>query len=163
MILFISAHSRSIKDSIMLPCIDSTMDTCIGDKYFSKLDLLSSYWQVWLSENDKDKTAFSDDNLEFHVCNRLANGLTNASTTFQRFIELCIRDLNLKESLIFLNDILVFSHWERLEAVFQLFRPTCLKVANLNFRGNVNYLGHVVSQGGAKIDTKKLHGLNRIT
>ena len=91
MILFISAYSRAIKDSIMLPCIDSTMDTCIGAKNFSKLDLPSSYWQVWMSENDKDKTAISDDNLIFNVCNRIAHGLTNAPATFQRLIAICIR------------------------------------------------------------------------
>ena len=56
----------------------------------------------------------------------MAFGLTNAPATFQRLMERCMRDLNLKECLIFLDDILIFSesfkeHIEWLEAVFSRF------------------------------------------
>ena len=63
----------------------------------------------------------------------MAFGLTNAPATFQRLIERCMGELNLKECLIFLDDILVFSetfeeHLERLEAVFSRLRQNGLKL-----------------------------------
>jgi len=36
-------------------------------------------------------------------------GITIASSTFQRLMERCIGSLNLKEVLIFLDDVIVFS------------------------------------------------------
>ena len=119
---FRKLNSRTVKDAYMLPRIDSTMDTLIGANYFSKLDLRSGYWQVEMSEKDKEKTAFSVGNLGFYECNRMAFGLTKAPATFQRLMERCLGDLNLRECLIFLDDILIFSeffkeHLERLEAV----------------------------------------------
>ena len=90
---------------------------------FSKVDLRSGYWQVEMMEKEKEKTAFSIGNLGFYEGNRMAFGCTNATATFQRLMERCMRDLNLKECLIFLDDILIFSesfkeHIERLEADF---------------------------------------------
>ena len=62
------------------------MDTFLGAKYFSKLDLCSGYWQVEIKEGDKEKTAFTIGNFGFNECNRMAFGLTNAPATFQRLL-----------------------------------------------------------------------------
>ena len=52
----------------------------------------------------------------------MAFGLTNAPSSFQRLMERCMGDLNLKECLIYLDDIIIFSktneeHISRLEKV----------------------------------------------
>ena len=106
---FRKLNSRTIRDAYTLPCIDDTIDTLLGAKFFSKLDLRSGYWQVEMKEEDKYKTAFSVGNLSFYECNRMAFGLTNAPATFQRLMEGTMAELNLKECLIFLDDILIFS------------------------------------------------------
>ena len=62
-----------------------------------------------VKEEDKEKTAFIVGNLGLYECNRMAFGLTNAPTTFQRLMERCIGELYLKECLIFLDNILVYS------------------------------------------------------
>ena len=49
---FRTHNSRTIKDTYTLPRIDDTIDMLIGAKYFSKLDLLSSYWQIEMEEKD---------------------------------------------------------------------------------------------------------------
>ena len=71
--------------------------------------------------------------LGFFECNRMAFGLTNAPSTFQRLMERCMGELNLRECLIFLDDILFFSvtfeeHMRRLEAVFSRLHEHGLKL-----------------------------------
>ena len=46
--------------------------------------------------------------MGFFECNRMAFGLTNAPATFPRLMERCMGEVNLKECLIFLDDILIF-------------------------------------------------------
>ena len=106
---FRKLNNRTVRDSYNLPRIDDTIDTLVGAKYFTKLDLHSGYWQVEMEESNKAKTAFSIGNLGFYECNRMAFRLTNVPATFQRLMECCMGELNLKECLIFLDDILVFS------------------------------------------------------
>ena len=60
---FRKLNSRTVKDAYTLPRIDDTIDSLIGAKFFSKLDLCSGYWQVEIKEEDKHKTAFSVGNL----------------------------------------------------------------------------------------------------
>ncbi|GFT17118.1 hypothetical protein TNCV_4738431 [Trichonephila clavipes] len=47
------------KDSYPLPRMDDTLDTLVGNTWFSTLDLKSGYWQVELHLDDKEKTAFT--------------------------------------------------------------------------------------------------------
>ena len=46
------------QDTYHLPCMDDTLDTLAGAKWFSTLDMLSGYWQVEVADKDKEKTAF---------------------------------------------------------------------------------------------------------
>ena len=164
---FRKLNSRTIRDAYTLPRIDDTIDTLIGAKYFSKLDLRSGYWQVEIREEDKHKTAFTVGNLGFYECNRMAFGLTNAPATFQRLMERTMGDLNLRECLIFLDDILIFSqnfedHLERLERVLSKLKEHGLKLKPSKcefFKTSVTYLGHVVSQSGVKTDPDKIQAL----
>lgn len=49
----------------------------------------------------------------------MPQGITNAPSTFHRLMEKCMGDMNLKEVLVYLDDIIIFSktieeHEERL-------------------------------------------------
>lgn len=46
------------KDAYPLPCVDNTLDTLTGSRWFSTLDLISGYWQVEVDPKDREKTAF---------------------------------------------------------------------------------------------------------
>jgi hypothetical protein len=46
------------KDCFPMPRTDDTLDTLAEVKWFSTVDLRSSYWQVDLNPDDKKKTAF---------------------------------------------------------------------------------------------------------
>ena len=102
-------NQRTEKDAYPIPRIDDTLHSLAGSKYFISVDLKSGYWQVELKETDKSKTAFQVGSLGFYECNRMPFGLCNAPSTFQRLMERCMGDLNLRDCLRYLDDIIVFS------------------------------------------------------
>jgi transposase InsO family protein len=116
-----------------------------------------------MAEQDKEKTAFSVGNLGFYECERMSFGLCNAPATFQRLMEKCMGELHLRECLIFIDDILVFSktfeeHLARLESVFSRLEQHNLKLKPSKcefFKTSVIYLGHLVSQDGVATDPDK--------
>ena len=161
-------NNRTRKDAYALPRFDDTIDTLAGSKYFSKLDLRSGYWQVEMEEESKPLTAFSVGNFGFYECERLGFGLCNAPATFQRLMEKCMGELHLRECLIFIDDILIFSktfeeHIQRLEAVFARLEEHNLKLKPSKcefFNTSVLYLGHFVSRDGIATDPEKTEAVS---
>ena len=102
-------NNRTIKDAQAIPKVEDTLHLLAGSKYFTKLDLCSGYWQVELRDSDKPKTAFQVGTMGFYEFNRMPFGLCNAPATFQRLMERCMGDLNLRDCLIYLDDIIIFS------------------------------------------------------
>ena len=153
----------TVQDAYAIPRIEDSLHLLAGTKYFSKLDLRSGYWQVEVAEEDKCKTAFQVGTLGFYEFNRMPFGLCNAPATFQRLMERCMGDMNLRDCLIYLDDIVVFSstfeeHIERLEAVFRRLQTNNLKLKASKcefFKREVTYLGHVVSKEGISTDPAK--------
>ena len=160
-------NQRTRKDAYAIPRIDDTLHLLAGAKYFTKLDLKSGYWQVELKEEDKPKTAFQVGPLGFYECNRMPFGLCNAPATFQRLMERCMGELNLRDCLIYLDDIIVFSstfeeHLEKLQAVFSRLALHNLKLKARKcefFKSRVVYLGHVVSEEGIQADPAKIEAV----
>jgi hypothetical protein len=161
-------NALTIRDSYALPRIDETLDALHGAKWFSTLDLKSSYWQVELEEEDKPKTAFRVGLLGFFECNRMPFGLTNAPATFQRLMESCMGDLYLTYCLLYLDDIVVYSqtyeeHLERLEAIFKRLEEAGLKLKPSKckfFQKTIKYLGHVASEHGIEVDPEKTRAVH---
>lgn len=154
------------KDSYPLPRIDDTLDTLSEAKWFSTLDLKSGYWQVEVHPDDREKTAFSVGSglMQFKV---LPFGLCNASATFERLMDCVLRGLTWKTCLVYLDDIIVFGktfeeHISNLRGVFQRLRGAHLKLSPKKchlFRGQVKYLGHVVSSEGVSTDPEKIEAV----
>ena len=73
----------TIKDSYPLPRIDDTLDALARARCFSTLDLASGYWQVGLTKDAKEETAFATSQglYQFKV---FPFGLCNAPSTFER-------------------------------------------------------------------------------
>ena len=160
-------NAKTVRDAYALPRIEETLDALRGAKWFSTLDLKSSYWQVEIAEEDKCKTAFTVGPLGFYECERMPFGLTNAPATFQRLMESCMGDLYLTYCLLYLDDIVVYSstyeeHIKRLEAVFTRLREAGLKLKTSKcklFQKSIKYLGHVVSEDGVATDPEKIEAV----
>ena len=82
-------------------------------------------------------------------------------------MERAMGEINLRDCLIYLDDIIIFSdtfeaHLDRLEAVFQRLHTYNLKLKASKcefFKTEVTYLGHVVSEEGIKTDPEKIRAL----
>ena len=151
-------NNRTVKDAYSLPKIESILDSLLGAKIFSTLDLKAGYWQVEMAEECKAYTAFTCGPLGFYECDTMPFGATNAPVTFQRLMHDCLGDLNMRWCIVYLDDIIIFNdtkeeHLKRLEAVFQKRSAAGLKLKPSKcffFREEIEYLGHVVS--GKKVE-----------
>lgn len=157
---------QTIKDAYALPKLEDTFTALTGSEWFSVLDLKSGYYQIEMEEVDKSKTAFVCP-LGFYEFNRMPQGVTNAPSTFQRLMEKCMGEMNLKEVLVFIDDLIVFAptleeHEERLLKVLQRLKEYGLKLSVekcVFFQPSVKYLGHVVSKDGVQTDPDKIETL----
>ena len=92
----------------MLPRVDDLFDQLGGSRYFSKIDLRSSYYQLKIQEQDVSKTAFRTHYgyFEFLV---MSFDLTNALTVFMDFMNKIFRPYLDRFMVVFIDDILVYS------------------------------------------------------
>ncbi|KAL1268488.1 hypothetical protein QQF64_033851 [Cirrhinus molitorella] len=156
-------NQRTIKDAYALPKLEDTFMALVGSKWFSVLDLKSGFYQIEVKEKDKAKTAFVCP-AGFYEFNRMPQGVTNAPSTFQRVMEKCMADINLRDVLVFIDDIIVFSkdleeHEERLLRVLRRLKEYGLKLAPekcMFAQTSVRYLGHIVSDKGVQTDPDKV-------
>ena len=157
---------QTIKDAYSLPKLEDTFCALSGSQWFSVLDLKSGYYQIEVEEADKPRTAFVCP-LGFWEFNRMPQGVTNAPGTFQRLMEKCMGDMHLKDVLVFLDDLIVFSrtleeHEEKLIRVLSRLKEFGLKLSPekcVFFQTSVRYLGHVVSRNGVQTDPEKVSAL----
>ncbi len=156
------------KDAYPLPRIDDTLDALRGSMYFSTLDLYAGYWQVEMDQGDIDKTAFVTRQGLFRFT-VMPFGLCNAPATFERLMELVLKDLNWKICLIYLDDIIVYGAGfypalDRLKIVWKRIREANLKLNPTKcclLCMQVPFLGHIVSRQGVGVDPAKTEAVEQ--
>ena len=160
-------NSRTKKDSFPLPRMQETMESMVGARFFSSMDLKSGFWQVRMSEKSRQYTAFTVGSLGMYEFLRMPYGLCNTPTTFQRLMQNCLGELNLTYALVYLDDMIVYSKTEedhlcRLQAVFEHFHEHGLKLkpSKCSFlHKQITFLGHEISADGMKPGTLNLKGI----
>ena len=150
-------------DVFPLPRIDDSLDLLADSKYFTTLDLAAGYWQVRMSPESQEKTAFVTHSglYEFAV---MPFGLCNAPATFQRLMESVLVGLARDTCIVYLDDILVLGktfqeHLQNLWRVFDRLREAGLRLKPTKChmgRRKVEYLGYIVSDQGVAADPKKV-------
>ena len=83
-----------------------------------------------LTDEAKPLTALTCGPLGFYECKKMPFGTSNASATFQRLMENCLGDLNLRWCVVYLDDIIVYgkSPEEILERLGAVSRKASLKL-----------------------------------
>ncbi|GJP76635.1 hypothetical protein CLOP_g7049 [Closterium sp. NIES-67] len=153
----------TIKSRYPIPRADELLDQLRGAKFFSKIDLRGGYHQIRVAAGDYHKTEFRTrcGSYEYLV---MPFGLTNAPSTFQMTMNGVFRKLLDKCVIMYLDDILIYSrnreqHLRDLDVVFTLLHKNRLitKGSKCDFLKQVlEFLGHIVSTEGVKIDPKKI-------
>ena len=107
------------------------MESLVGTRYFSTVDLKSRFWQIKRVEESRQYTAFMVGSLGIY-------------------------ELNLQYTLIYLDDVIMYSrtpeeHLKRLQAVLDRFTLNGLKLKPSKchfFKESLTYLGHEISTAG---------------
>ena len=159
-------NNVTIKDAYPLPRIDCCLYAMAEAQWFSTFDLRSSYHQVGVALEDRDKTAF--------ICPRgmyrfrtMPFGLCNAGATFQRLMDIVMSGLNLEICLVYLDEIVVYAktpeqHLQRLATVVGRLSDAGLKLKPEKcrfFRRRAQFLGHVISHEGIGTDPEKIQAV----
>ena len=151
----------TVFDAEPLPNPDEIFANMSGSKFFSKLDLSKGYWQIPLSHDAKEKTAFRSPSglYQFRV---MPFWLVNAPATFSRVMRVLLRGMPHVHN--YLDDVLVHtSTWEEhLQVLHEVFAR--LRSAGLTARPSkcqigcrqVEFLGHVVQEAKLKPQQDKV-------
>ena len=91
-----------------MPRAQDCLDAMAGLGMFSTIDILSAYNQVPVAEQDIPKTAFTTKYGLFEFTTVLF-GLMTAPATYQWLTELALSDIQWSFSVIYLEDVIVFS------------------------------------------------------
>ena len=156
------------KDAYPLPNIGDCLGSLAGSEWFCTLDLAAGYWQVAMSPQDVEKTAFPTHRGQFAFW-RMPFGLTNAPATFMRLMELALRGLEWERCLVYLDDVIVFGQdfstcLQNLSQVLSRFQEAGLKLKPSKcdlFQKEVAFLGHRVSVEGVRCDPAKLEAVSK--
>ena len=164
----LNAHTK--KDAYPLLHMQETMESMVGARHFSCIDLKSRFWQVKMDEESRQYTAFTVGSMGVYEFLCMPYSLCNAPATFQCLMQNCLGELNLTYALIYLDDVIVYSkteeeHLVRLRTVLERFMENGLKLkpSKCNFfRTEINYLGHKVSAASMEPGTEGLKGIAEI-
>jgi hypothetical protein len=142
-------NKAMVKNEYPLPRIDHLFDHLSGAKVFSRIDLRSGYYQIRITEGDKEKTTCCTryGSYEFLV---IPFGLTNAPATFCTLMNDIFWEWLDDFVVVYIDDILIYSgsleeHAECLRKVFQRLRENKLyaKLEKCKFGvTEVDFLGH---------------------
>jgi hypothetical protein len=146
--------------------VDDTLGELKDANVYTHLDLASGFWQIRVRDQDIHKTAFpTPDGLMEWVA--MAFGLCNARATFQRMMNVILRDFLHKFVTVYLDDVCIYSraleeHLEHVRLALQRFKEEGLKLRLKKcFFGlqEMEYLGYTLSAGKISVPTKKVEAV----
>ena len=154
-------------DAFPLPRMEDLVENLGDAKFISKLDLAKGYWQIPLSQETQEKSAFITPYglYQFKV---MPFGMKSAPATFQRMIQQVLSGLE-QFSGAFLDDVIIYSdtfenHLQHVEAVFQRLRNVNLvaKPSKSELgQAQVKYLGHLVGVGQLRPLRSKIESIEQ--
>jgi len=151
------------ESQILLPHMTECLALLAKAKFFTSVDVMSSFWQLQLDPVTAEKTAFIT-HVGLFQFKRLPMGLKFSTNTFQRVLEYVLAGINGVHSLSYVDDVLIFSetfeaHVGHVNDVLERFlkygiklKPSKCKFA----RSSVPFLGHIISKAGVAVDPDKI-------
>ena len=106
-------NAQTKKDTYPLLHMQETMESMVGTRHFSCMDLKSGFWQVKMAEKSRQYTTFTVGSMGVYEFLHMPYGLCNVPATFQWLMQNCLGELNLMYTLIYLDDVIVYSKTEQ--------------------------------------------------
>lgn len=148
-------------DNFCFPSIYDNVEMIRGSKYFSKIDLTNSFYQIPIQEECQDVTSFICTFGQYKFTT-LPFGLKSSPKIFQRTITNVLEGI--KNIIIFVDDLLLFNetaeeHRINLNNTIQRLQDYSLKInfdKSLFFKSSIDYLGMNFDSDGYKADLSRI-------
>nr|GEW47140.1 putative reverse transcriptase domain-containing protein [Tanacetum cinerariifolium] len=160
-------NKLTVKNCYPLPKINDLFDQLQGARYFSKIDIRSSYHQLRVHEEDILKTAFRMRRYRHFEFTVMPFGLTNTLAVFMDLMNWVCKPYLDKFVNIFIDNILIYSktkedHEVHLKLVLEPLKKERLyaKFSKCEFwLQEVHFLGHVVNHTSIHVDPSKIEAV----
>ncbi|KAL0345773.1 UNVERIFIED_CONTAM: Retrovirus-related Pol polyprotein from transposon gypsy [Sesamum radiatum] len=157
-------------DPYPLPRIDLLVDSTAECALFSMMDAYQGYHQIFMAEEDRDKTSFVTEK-GVYCYNVMPFGLKNAGATYQKLVNRMFKEVIGSTMEIYVDDMLVKSrmeeeHLRHLESTFAIMRTYGMKLnstkCTFGVRGG-KILGYIVSEHGIKANPEKIKAIMQLS
>ena len=164
---FVQLNRAVQREVYQMPSTEETLAKLAGAKIVTKLDANSGFWQRKLSDSCKLLTTFITP-WGRYCFSRLPFGISSAPEHFQKVMSRILDGL--PGQVCQVDDILVFGetqeqHDHRLADVLERLQQAdvTLNVEKYKFsQDKVQFLGHVVGNGGVEVDPNKVEAISEM-
>lgn len=152
-----------------LPPIHDLINDVKKARFFVSLDLAQGYTQMMVAKTCQHKLAFTIKNRRYE-CIRMPFGLKSAGFAFTKMIERALNGLDLENTHIYLDDILLTGNTEeevlgKLRKILERFREFSISINPEKIKilePKVEFLGFIISEEGVVPSTSKTAAIKRI-
>ena len=164
---FVQLNRAVQREVYQMPSTEETLAKLAGAKIVTKLDANGGFWQRKLSDSCKLLTTFKTP-WGRYCFSRLPFGISSAPEHLQKVMSRILDGL--PGQVCQVDDILVFGetqeqHDHRLADVLERFQKAnvTLNVEKCKFsQDKVQFLGHVVGNGGVEVDPNKVEAISEM-
>lgn len=160
-------NSVTKSDSYPLPYVDRILSRLRDAKCISSIDLKQAFWQIPLSKDSKEKTAFSVPGRGLFHFNVLPFGLSNAAQAQQRLMDAIFGPELEPHVFVYLDDLIIVS--STFEHHVTLLNEVAKRLADANltinikkcqfFKPSLKYLGFIVDKDGLRTNPEKVEAM----
>jgi hypothetical protein len=141
-----------------------------NDLFMTVVHMRSGYYSLSLTNDSKSKTGFVTQRSVYQF-KRLPLGLLNSPMIYQMIIQDVLRNLHWRCALAYIDDVLIYSlgfeqHLKDLRELFECIRKAKLRIHPKKGQfavREVEYVGHVLSRQGVKVDPDKTAAIAQIS
>jgi hypothetical protein len=161
-------NSKMVADSEAPPATEELLHRFGGVRYMTTIDLRASYWQIPLSPESQQYTAFLYNGRSF-MYQVLPFGLKTAVGSFSRAMDIILGPEVREFTLNYIDDLLIASrnlddHLEHIDRVLVKLKEARMTVnleKSLFVRSQVKFLGHILTTEGIQPDPEKIAAIRQ--
>ncbi|KAJ0509715.1 putative nucleotidyltransferase, Ribonuclease H [Helianthus annuus] len=154
------------KDPFPLPHIDSMVDATVGHEMLTFMDASSGFQQIQMEPSDQEDTAFMIP-TGIYCYTAMPFGLKNAGATYQRLVNMMLKDKLGDTMEVYIDDMVVKSkkaedHLQHIKATFDILDQYNMKLnpAKCHFGvGAGKFLGYMVTKRGIEASPEQIRAI----